>query len=157
VKDALAAAPVAATTAPNGAATPALPVQAMTVRLDLPEHGRIDVRVAARGNEVSLHLSAEREETVRKLAREHDAVVASLRDAGYDADIRAIAALRTADARGEPQSSPNGGASPSQSGKDDSSSNPQHSHQGEDRPRPSDRQPHANNRTDTRGAGGIYV
>ena len=163
LKGAAPAAPTAAMTAPPAGTPPATPVQAMTVRLYLPEHGRIDVRLAARGTEVSLHLTAEREETVRKLAQEKDAVVASLRDAGYDADIRAIATQRAPDTRDaagaqqQPQFTPNGGAPSGQPGANGSPSESRQSYRDDSDPRPSPRDSHANQSPDDRRAGGIYV
>ncbi len=145
--------------APTPPGTPsAVPVQAMTVRLDLPEHGRIDVRMAARGSEVSLHLTAEREDTVRKLAHEHDAVVASLRDAGYTADIRTTTATHR-DAGAQPQSAPNGGSESGQPGADGSSSQSRHADRDDRDSRSPQREPHASQSPDgdRRTGGGIYV
>jgi hypothetical protein len=82
------ATPVAASAAVPSVATGE--VRTMTVRLDLPEHGGVNLRVSLKGNALSLNLTADRDDTAKRLSRDQDALTNSLRDNGYDTDIRAI-------------------------------------------------------------------
>jgi hypothetical protein len=82
------ATPVAAPAAVPSVATGE--VRTMTVRLDLPEHGGVNLRVSLKGNALSLNVTADRDDTAKRLRRDRDALTNSLRDHGYDTDIGAI-------------------------------------------------------------------
>lgn len=65
-------------------------VRVMTLRLDLPDHGSVHVRMALRGDAMSLNLSADRAETAKRLDHDRDRIERALQAGGYDADIRAV-------------------------------------------------------------------
>lgn len=78
--------------APDGMTPVSLPgrVDAVEVRLDLPEHGVLHVRMTLAGGALSLRLRADRDETVHRLRHDRDELSAILTRAGYTADVLTI-------------------------------------------------------------------
>lgn len=60
------------------------PVRTIALSLDMHEHGQVDLRISLRGNALSIHLKAERQETTQALARDDASLRDLLHRAGYD-------------------------------------------------------------------------
>jgi hypothetical protein len=82
-------------TPPVEAATPG-PVRDVALKLEVPDHGALNVRMSLNGRALTIRLSAERDETAHRLRHDRDALSHLLRQAGYDANIVAIEGRRSA-------------------------------------------------------------
>jgi hypothetical protein len=154
---------LAAPAAPDGTVPVSLParVEAVEVRLDLPEHGALLVRMTLVGSALSLRLRADREETVHRLRHDRDELSAILTRAGYTTDVLTIQS-RPADGAAPSQSMPSGG---SQAGGQQAATGDGAAAQGQREQRQSHQQPpgareqnfdeHAPHRD--RSSGGLYV
>jgi hypothetical protein len=88
-----AAAPAATAGIADHAAGPA-PTRALTIRIDLQDHGVVHVRLALNGNALSLRMRADREEIAEQLRHDHLKLSDTLSAAGYDTEIVAIEGKR---------------------------------------------------------------
>jgi hypothetical protein len=95
---------------PGGTMPVSLPgrVDAMEIRLDLPEHGALHVRMTLAGGALSLRFRADRDETAHRLRHDRDELSAILTRAGYSTDVLTIQS-RPADSAAPSPSMPAGG------------------------------------------------
>ena len=108
---------------PDGgvASAAAEPIRTIALSLDMREYGGIDVRISLKGNVVSVHLKADRQETADALARDDASLRAVLHRAGYDAqqvqvDKRDTAGPRSGDAGASGQQQAGGAGTGASSG-----------------------------------------
>jgi hypothetical protein len=71
------------------------PVRVITLRLDLPDHGALNLRLSLADRGLTVRVVAEREETAHHLRHDQQALVEMLRHADYDTTITAIEVRRT--------------------------------------------------------------
>ena len=81
-------------------------VRVLTIALDPPEYGRVNVRLSLRGGALALRLNADSEATTRLLARDHDRLSAMLKRAGCDADLSIAAPVASLQASAAPVAAP---------------------------------------------------
>ncbi len=97
------------------------PVRTIALNLDMREYGQIDLRISLRGNVVSIHFKADRQETAQALARDDAALRALLHRSGYEAqqiqvDRRDATTTRFGDASSSGQQQTGGAGSGASSG-----------------------------------------
>jgi hypothetical protein len=165
-RDALVAATPIETTGPVDRSTGPSPVRVLNVRVDLQGHGAVHVRLALRGDALSLRVRADSEEIVDKLRQEQARLSDALSAAGYDPEIVAIDARKAETplfSRNDPTNAAGGNASPADHG----------AAEGERRPAARqpptvengfaehsplyDRETHETRNSSSRGAGDLYV
>ncbi len=144
------------------------PVRDVAVKLDIPDHGVLNVRMSLQGNALTVRLNAEREETAHRLRHDRDALSHLLRQAGYDANIVAIEGKRPAAAltqHAPPQTASAPGGHQTGSGGASSGSEQRDAHAFDQQPqRPGDFQPFGKdqafdetNQPRSRDPRGLYV
>jgi hypothetical protein len=70
------------------------PTRALTIRIDLQDHGAVHVRLALNGSALSLRMRADREDIAEQLRQDHLKLSDTLSAAGYDTEIVAIEGRR---------------------------------------------------------------
>ncbi|MFL6809768.1 MAG: flagellar hook-length control protein FliK [Bradyrhizobium canariense] len=84
----------AASAAPDLAASqanaPDQPLKILTINLEPPALGNVTVRLRLVGNEVSVHLAAERRDTSQMLDQQRDSIRDLMQSAGYVADVAPV-------------------------------------------------------------------
>jgi chemotaxis protein MotD len=84
----------AASAAPDLAASqanaPDQPLKILTINLEPPSLGNVTVRLRLVGNEVSVHLAAERKDTSQMLDQQRDSIRDLMQSAGYVAEIAPV-------------------------------------------------------------------
>ncbi|MBR0954745.1 flagellar hook-length control protein FliK [Bradyrhizobium canariense] len=83
-----------ASAAPDLAASqanaPDQPLKILTINLEPPALGNVTVRLRLVGNEVSVHLAAERKDTSQMLDQQRDSIRELMQSAGYVADVAPV-------------------------------------------------------------------
>jgi chemotaxis protein MotD len=83
-----------ASAAPDLAASqtnaPDQPLKILTINLEPPTLGNVTVRLRLVGNEVSVHLAAERKDTSQMLDQQRDSIRELMQSAGYVADVAPV-------------------------------------------------------------------
>jgi chemotaxis protein MotD len=69
---------------------PDQPVKILTVNLEPPDLGNVTVRLRLVGNEVSVHLAAERKDTSQMLDQQRDSIRDLMQSAGYAAEVAPV-------------------------------------------------------------------
>ncbi len=99
------------------------PVRDVALKLEIPDHGALSVRMSLNGRALTVRLNAERDETAHRLRHDRDALSHLLRQAGYDPNIVSIEGRRPAATLSQ-HTTPQSGSAPSgnQAGSDAASS-----------------------------------
>jgi hypothetical protein len=144
------------------------PVRGVALKLEIPDHGVLNVRMSLNGRALSLHLRAERDETAHRLRHDREALCDLLRQGGYEADVIVVDGPRRADMPAQAAARPESMSGGSERGRGDTAS-------GGDRQAPfasrqqsesrgdhfqaalQGQEPHETNRPNDRGARALYV
>ncbi len=66
----------------------------ITVRLDLPDHGAVEVRIRMADTAIAIRVVADREDTARRIRHQRDELTDALRQAGHDATVTSVESRR---------------------------------------------------------------